>query len=44
MDRVVNEIFSLLERFFVKISPEDKLELENLLKRILSKKKYWPKD
>lgn len=39
MERVVNEIFSLLERFFVKLNPEEKLELENLLKKILSKKK-----
>lgn len=38
MERIINEIFSLLERFFIKMDPQDKAELENLLKRILTKK------
>lgn len=39
MERIINEVLNLLERFFVKLEPADKLELENLLKRILNKKK-----
>lgn len=41
MERIISEVFNLLERFFVKISPEDRMELETILKRILSKKKNW---
>lgn len=39
MNRVISEIFSLLERFFIKLEPDDKAELESLLNRILNKKK-----
>ena len=40
MERIIREVFSIFERFSIVLDESDKMELEFLIKRILSKKKF----